>query len=88
MIKLRNQKTVGKLTAAELVNSAAVIKTQSNDYLIRVGEYDLDLTDDNELCVSGFGTGIFVMNLNCAEIEKMNGLHTVCEQSYQADQAG
>ena len=84
MYKLKRFETYGKLTASALIERAEIVKTQSCDYMIRVAntDYNLDLTDDYDLCVSDFGTGLCVMTLTDGEIKVMEELQAKCEQKY------
>ena len=88
MENLHRHKTIGGFSATDLIDHAEVIKTKSGDYLIRVkrSDYDLDLTDDYDLCVSGIGVGICVMTINNADCDKLSSMHDTCEQNYHKDQ--
>ena len=82
------QKTCRKHTAIELIDSATVIKTMSSDYLIRVDklELDLNLTDDDMLCVSDYGTAICRMALADIDVSRLELMQDKIEQLYLSDQ--
>jgi hypothetical protein len=79
-------KTIGGMTANELINCAKIIKTKSNDYLLRIGDYDLNITDDYDLSVSGFGHALCVMTINNAEYDDLKVKIDTIDANYQKDQ--
>ena len=79
-------KTINKMTAKEVIAAAKIIKTQSNDYLIRVGGYDLALTENDRLSVADYGTTICVMDIDDDDYDKIKDLEAQVEARYCADQ--
>ena len=85
IFRVSTVKTYGGKSAMDLISGSSIIKTQSNDYIIRIGEVDLDLTDDYKLALSSYGTSLCIMDLSDNEIEEMERLHAQCEANYAAD---
>ncbi len=80
-------KTINKgKTASDLIAAATIIKTMSNDYIIRVGSYDLGLTDDHDLAVSDYGTTVCIMTIDDVDYDALAALETQCARNYQTDQ--
>ena len=84
--KVPTYKTLGKLTAAQLIKNAEIIETLSGDYYYRYGNYDMCLTDDYELAVSDFGITLCVMDLDSDLQDKMIAIETQIEEKYEIRQ--
>ena len=79
-------KTCGGLTAKELIAKSKVTKTQSNDYFVRVGDLELNLTDDYDLSVSDYGHTICIMVIDSGDIDALSSKQAACEASYLKQQ--
>ena len=52
-------------TAIDVINAAIIIKTRSNDYLLRAYDrYDLDINDDDNLVITEWGYPVCTMYLD------------------------
>ena len=78
-------KTYAGLTAQALINRAEIITTGSNDHPIRVEDLELNLTEDNYLIVSSYGTGLALLDLTNEQVDAMQALYAKTEEMYAAD---
>lgn len=86
LFKADTYKTISGFSATQLVKYAKVYSTHAGTFFISADiiDYELVLTDNDMLSVSGFGFCICVMYLDDNEIEKMATLEALVESKYLA----
>jgi hypothetical protein len=85
MINLPLRKTIAGLTASALLEKAQIVETMSGDFYVRVGDLNLDVTEEYELCVSYYdGTGLGIMTLTREDQDKLTSLLAETETRYEA----
>lgn len=85
MYKAPTRKSFSGLSASEILSKATIITTESNDYIIRLGNTDveLNLTEEGQMAVSNHGTVFCVLNLTDKEHDTLEGLHSEIDLKYQ-----
>jgi len=82
------RKTIAGRNVGDLLDAARVVETRSGDYLVRVGDLELDLTDDYDMSVSDFGTCLGIMILSADEVSTLEALHKKTEELYGIQASG
>jgi len=82
------RKTIAGRNAGALLGAARVVETRSGDYPVRVGDLELDLTDDYDMSVCDFGVCLGVMSLSVAESSVLIGLRKKSEEEYEKKASG